>query len=307
MYFSRVQLRPDIQRSSQLAHVLAANSYGLHQLLWDLFPQEEKCTKEKRSFLFREEIAKEQLKNQRGIKGESLFYLVSKQEPSCDTPIFRVESKSYAPALRAGDLLSFKLRANPVVARKTAGKKHSVRHDVVMDAQRSLLRELAAYLDLFVAENEEKSTLRSKVFKSWRKSGNSSCSEKLHEVISANERFESLLEQRMTSEQLFDWALKANSDSALEKWFVDKGDRNGFELVRDNNPDGNNEKSPLKFQAASYRWHAMPKKGKSAGFSSVDFDGELTVTDPELFQAMLFNGVGPSKAFGCGLMMVGRF
>jgi len=307
MYFSRVQLKPDIQRSSQLAHVLAANSYGLHQLLWDLFPQEQKSPKEKRPFLFREEIAREQLKNQCGIKGEPLFYLISKQVPLPDTPIFRTESKIYAPVLKTGNRLSFKLRANPVVSRKTAGKKHSVRHDVVMDAQRSLLRELAAYLDLSVAENEEKSTLRSKVFKSWIKSGNISCSERLHEVISTNERFKPLLEQQMTSEHFFDWALKANSDSALEKWLTDKGCKNGFELVRGENLDGNDEKSPLKFQAGSYRWHAMPKKGKSAGFSSVDFDGKLRVTDPELFQTMLFNGVGPAKAFGCGLMLVGRF
>lgn len=39
-------------------------------------------------------------------------------------------------------------------------------------------------------------------------------------------------------------------------------------------------------------------------FSTVDFRGELTVTDPERFAATLRTGVGPAKAFGCGLLLV---
>jgi len=298
MYFSRVQLQPDVQRSSQLSHVLTTNSYGLHQLLWDLFP-----TEEKRTFLFREEIAKEQLKNQRCVKGESLFYLVSRHKPLNETPIFLVESKKYAPVINKGQQLTFKLRANPIVSRKTPDKKHSVRHDVVMDAQRRLLRELAYCLGFSDVEHLKKSVLRHHVFNAWRESENRSCSEILREVIRANERFESLLEANLTSAQLVDWALKAVSDSALESWLREKGARNGFELVHDESMNG---RKRFKFQAEGYRWHAMPKKGRDAGFSSVDFDGELLVVDPALFQAMLFNGIGPAKAFGCGLMMVRR-
>lgn len=39
-------------------------------------------------------------------------------------------------------------------------------------------------------------------------------------------------------------------------------------------------------------------------FSTVDFSGELVITDPELFQQALFNGLGHAKAFGCGLLLV---
>lgn len=39
-------------------------------------------------------------------------------------------------------------------------------------------------------------------------------------------------------------------------------------------------------------------------FSTVDFSGELLVTDPALFRQTLFNGLGHAKAFGCGLMLV---
>lgn len=38
--------------------------------------------------------------------------------------------------------------------------------------------------------------------------------------------------------------------------------------------------------------------------STIDYQGRLTVTNPDRFTQALFNGVGPSKAFGCGLMLV---
>jgi len=39
-------------------------------------------------------------------------------------------------------------------------------------------------------------------------------------------------------------------------------------------------------------------------FSSVDFQGVLAVTDPQLFRKVLFDGIGKAKAFGCGLFLV---
>jgi CRISPR system Cascade subunit CasE len=39
-------------------------------------------------------------------------------------------------------------------------------------------------------------------------------------------------------------------------------------------------------------------------FSCVDFSGELRVTDPEQFQKTLMEGIGPARAFGCGLLLV---
>ena len=41
-------------------------------------------------------------------------------------------------------------------------------------------------------------------------------------------------------------------------------------------------------------------------YSSVDFQGVLTVSDPDRFKSMLMEGVGKSKAFGCGLMLIKR-
>jgi CRISPR system Cascade subunit CasE len=45
---------------------------------------------------------------------------------------------------------------------------------------------------------------------------------------------------------------------------------------------------------------------KPITFSTVDYAGYLTVTDPALFIKALRSGLGKSKALGCGLMMVKR-
>ena len=41
-------------------------------------------------------------------------------------------------------------------------------------------------------------------------------------------------------------------------------------------------------------------------FSTVDFNGELTVVDPAAFDVVLREGIGHAKAFGCGLLLVRR-
>jgi len=61
MNFSRVRVNPDIRELSHLHQVLRGNSYGVHQMLWDLFPGGKE-----RTFLFREEIAGEQIPHYKG-------------------------------------------------------------------------------------------------------------------------------------------------------------------------------------------------------------------------------------------------
>jgi len=43
-----------------------------------------------------------------------------------------------------------------------------------------------------------------------------------------------------------------------------------------------------------------------AGYSSLDFTGKISITNIDLLQKLLKNGIGKSKAFGCGLMMIQR-
>lgn len=53
-----------------------------------------------------------------------------------------------------------------------------------------------------------------------------------------------------------------------------------------------------------YQRHS--EKNGELRFSTVDFSGELTVIDPTAFAVALRDGIGPAKAFGCGLLLVRR-
>jgi CRISPR system Cascade subunit CasE len=292
MFFSRVRVKPDIRELSNFHNLLRNNGYGTHQILFDLFPGS------KDRILFREEIAAEQIPYHKGARGEPIYYVVSKVEPVKETQLLTAETKPYDPLLNPGDRLSFKLRANPVVARKKSEGAKSIRHDVVMNAQKCLLSELAGYAG--VSDLGKKTDLKRQIISAWFASKNPEIGDKLRETIKANERYRELLDQKLPDEKLFDLALKAASDLALEAWLTRKGMTNGFMLVRDE------KRELLRFQAAGYRWHALPRKGRTAGFSSVDFEGLIEVTDARLFVNALYQGIGPAKAFGCGLMLVRR-
>lgn len=53
--------------------------------------------------------------------------------------------------------------------------------------------------------------------------------------------------------------------------------------------------------------HQHKTQGKqNIQFTAVDYQGVLTIKDPAKFQQALAHGIGRSKAFGCGLMMIKR-
>lgn len=88
-------------------------------------------------------------------------------------------------------------------------------------------------------------------------------------------------------------------ESAIN-WLVRKSADMGFQIIE-------NEGNPC-VEPYSYRQHKLykPKLKQVIKFSSIDFRGTLTVVEPERFCNALFNGIGKSKSFGCGLMMVRR-
>lgn len=78
-------------------------------------------------------------------------------------------------------------------------------------------------------------------------------------------------------------------------WLEQQGDRNGFVVDTGST------------SAGGYQQHRFStSNGNSARLSSVDYDGKLTVTDPDAFLSRLFVGFGPGKAFGLGLMLIRR-
>jgi CRISPR system Cascade subunit CasE len=81
------------------------------------------------------------------------------------------------------------------------------------------------------------------------------------------------------------------------RWLLDRAESHGFSV------------SPEGIRADGYQQHSIFKgKGnQQITFSTVDFSGILTVIDPAVFiEKCLFDGIGPAKGFGCGLMLVRR-
>ena len=73
-------------------------------------------------------------------------------------------------------------------------------------------------------------------------------------------------------------------------WLLARAPRLGFDVDADT------------LSVEGYTQH-RGKKGEIQ-FSSVDFSGELTVTDAAGFRSALGTGIGHAKAFGCGLMLI---
>jgi CRISPR system Cascade subunit CasE len=84
------------------------------------------------------------------------------------------------------------------------------------------------------------------------------------------------------------------ASEAGQAWLASQGTRAGFTLSAPPLIDG---------------YAQIPverKKGRPAGFSVLDFQGVLEVTDPAAFLAKMSAGFGSAKAFGNGLMLIRR-
>ncbi|MFJ2649460.1 type I-E CRISPR-associated protein Cas6/Cse3/CasE [Streptomyces sp. NPDC087420] len=68
--------------------------------------------------------------------------------------------------------------------------------------------------------------------------------------------------------------------------------------------DGREANAPREVRITGRHRHSFQKNGKGphVTFHSAIFEGRLCVTDPEAFTARLLEGIGPSKAYGCGLL-----
>jgi len=79
-------------------------------------------------------------------------------------------------------------------------------------------------------------------------------------------------------------------------WLDRQGTKAGFSVTQDEvGIDG-------------YRQHRIPRGGKARdlAFSTLDFEGLLTVRDPAALPGAIAKGFGSAKAFGCGLLLVRR-
>jgi CRISPR system Cascade subunit CasE len=199
-------------------------------------------------------------------EGLPVFYVLSSAPLIEAGDKWCIRPREYQPKLHAGDRLAFKLRANPV----SLAKKERTQ------------AETGSWL-----KNREKKGLRT------------------DEVIPKNIRHDVV----MDAKQRMGWndlplderpSLAHVAYEAGSCWIREKEARLGC-LVESEN-----------LRVDGHFVHCLKgrrdEQGRCRGIalSTLDFEGELTVTNPETFLPALFNGIGPAKSFGCGLLLVRR-
>jgi CRISPR system Cascade subunit CasE len=99
------------------------------------------------------------------------------------------------------------------------------------------------------------------------------------------------LKKSLVEEDLQRYSQAELEQQAGEQWLQQRAEKNGF--------------SVLSVIAQGYQQHNFKKR--QIKISTLDYDGILEVTNPELFiNQALHKGIGRSKAFGCGLLMIKR-
>ncbi|MCY4012000.1 MAG: type I-E CRISPR-associated protein Cas6/Cse3/CasE [Gammaproteobacteria bacterium] len=79
-------------------------------------------------------------------------------------------------------------------------------------------------------------------------------------------------------------------------WLRRQGERAGFDVA---------ERS---VRIDGYEQHRIGRRrAPTMAYSSLDYDGILTVTTPEVFVEAISRGFGAAKAYGCGLMLIRRY
>lgn len=80
--------------------------------------------------------------------------------------------------------------------------------------------------------------------------------------------------------------------AAVQDWLAQQGAQHGFDLAA--------------LTLKGYQPVRLPRAGRAATIGVFDVAGVLTVRAPEDFLLKLTQGLGRSKAFGCGLMLIRR-
>lgn len=87
-----------------------------------------------------------------------------------------------------------------------------------------------------------------------------------------------------------------DTDEAQQQWLIEKLQDAGCRVVLD-------EHAPLSFDHQAEPLVVGNRSGSGViRFVPIRFTGTLVVDDPTLFAHIVVNGIGPEKAYGCGLM-----
>lgn len=127
MWLSRLELAPDAPERREFWREFSSPG-GAHRAIWKVF---SRGSEQARDFLFRQDVG--------GIAGAGRlrFFVLSSEPPGDGGGLWKVETKAFAPSLKAGDELHFSLRVSPTIkrsgSRTEGGRGQGKRHDVVMD------------------------------------------------------------------------------------------------------------------------------------------------------------------------------
>lgn len=202
------------------------------------------------------------------VSGVPTYYTVSEREPVDAKGLWDISSKEYTPKLEPGDRLAFKLRVNPVLSAK----------------QERSAEELAAWQK---SRAERGLPSSRSMERGWTQKVTR------HDVVmEAKTRIDF---KNLPSEKRSHVATLIQ-EAGLE-WIMAKGKESGFSVIESGT------------RADGYVQHRFFKRhgSKPVTYSTLEFDGILTVTEPVRFvEKCLFSGIGPAKGFGCGLMLVRR-
>ncbi|MDX9858735.1 MAG: type I-E CRISPR-associated protein Cas6/Cse3/CasE [candidate division Zixibacteria bacterium] len=100
------------------------------------------------------------------------------------------------------------------------------------------------------------------------------------------------------------WKLRHDDKTIPDRQIIQESGRAWLER---RSVDGGFILDGSRFRADAYVKH-VARKGQPANklveYSTLDMRGLLTITDPTPFLSTLHSGIGPSKAFGCGLLLI---
>jgi CRISPR system Cascade subunit CasE len=201
------------------------------------------------------------------VNGWPTFYMVSERKPYDPSGLWEIKPKPFEPKLAQGERLAFRLRANPV----QLGKKERSTNEI----------------------------------EAWRKSREDR-GLKQKETTKKRIRYDVVMEAKKGMEyKNLPNDQRPHLASLIQEagmaWLKEKENEFGFCVADDkDNPS---------VRVDGYCQHRLFKgKGvQPVTFSTLEFNGVLTVADPRTFvEKCLLTGIGPAKGFGCGLMLVRR-
>ena len=244
----------------------AQSPYGDHQWLWRFLAAEPGTA---RDFLFRRRDGEGSMPG---------FYVVSARMPQSFSDAWQVQSRDYDPQLQEGQRLGFELRANPVKQLKVERSPEQLK--VFMERRRKEglpEKETKRRVYADVVMHEKMRLLAARGFKRWAEWPNTDETKPaLYELV----------------------------QECCLHWLECRAEKAGFRVLSRELHEEDGDRLIKSVRVDGYAQHRAERK--DIRFSTVDFTGELEISNATSFRKTLIEGIGHAKSFGCGLLLVRR-